>query len=97
MALTWTEARDFLRSSDISRPPEVADALEQGGGSCVMPRLTGRRWEGTRRAAECRAFLAWRRGVELVEGQNVEARDGKLKNALHYGKWGCDMLSCLNV
>src|SRR3954464_15893988 len=27
----------------------------------------------------CRAFLAWRRGVELVGGQEVAARDGELK------------------
>jgi hypothetical protein len=29
--------------------------------------------------AECRAFLAWCRGVELMDGQEVAARDGKLK------------------
>ena len=28
---------------------------------------------------QCRAFLAWRRGVKLVAGQEVAARDGKLK------------------
>src|SRR3954464_5740078 len=27
----------------------------------------------------CRAFLAWRRGVELADGQEVAARDGELK------------------
>jgi uncharacterized circularly permuted ATP-grasp superfamily protein len=31
---------------------------------------------------ECRTFLAWRRGVKLVAGQEVAARDGKLKNGL---------------
>ena len=28
---------------------------------------------------QCRAFLAWRRGVELVDEQELAVRDGELK------------------